>query len=176
MSAHVCLRGIYNRTSQRFVRYQLRLLALQWSRQGHSNQWRTFSSGPPHGQQDLQQCRPESADALTKANQGKTFKELFESSKFARMVDPVGREVEGVVMAETAEHLYIDFGFKFHGVVNKPTGNEGLLSKGSRVVVLVNDLEVTEHFQGASRHASLLEADIELRGYLDNEDNYHALT
>lgn len=91
------------------------------------------------------------------------------------MVDPVGQEVEGEVIAVTEEHLYIDFGFKFHGVVDKPTGNGNKLSKGSRVVVLVNDLEVTEHFQGASKHTSLLEADVKLRGYHDYNDTYHEL-
>lgn len=166
------LRSIY-RTGLRLGRYQPRLSPLQRSRPRGFNQSRAFSIEVAYGQPNLQQHH--SNVSQSKTNQGKTFKELFESSKFARMVDPVGREVEGEVIAVTEEHLYIDFGFKFHGVVDKPTGNENLLSKGSRVVVLVNDLEVTEHFQGASKHTSLLEADIELKGYLDDKDTYHAL-
>lgn len=175
MSASPSLRSIY-RTGLRFGRYRQGLSPLQRSRPRYVNQFRAFSSELAPGQPNLQQHHPESANVpQSKTKQGKTFKELFETSKFARMVDPVGREVEGEVIAVTEEHLYIDFGFKFHGVVDKPTGNENLLSKGSRVVVLVNDLEVTEHFQGASKHTSLLEADIELKGYLDHKDAYHAL-
>ena len=82
------------------------------------------------------------------------------------MVDPVGKIVEGEVIAVTAEHLYIDFGFKFHGVVNKPQASPEEYTKGTRVAVLVKDLEVTEHFLGSSRHTSMLEADIELKGKL----------
>ena len=175
MSLPAGLRGVYFRTGWRFGRYQPRLSGLRWSSQRYANQSRTLSSGSAHDLSDLQQHNPESANIPSEVKQGKTFKELFESSKFARMVDPVGREVEGEVIAVTAEHLYIDFGFKFHGVVDKPTGNGDKLSKGSRVVVLVNDLEVTEHFQGASKHASLLEADIELKGYLDRDNTYRKL-
>ena len=95
-----------------------------------------------------------------------SFKSLLENSKFVEMVDPVGKIVEGEVIAVTAEHLYIDFGFKFHGVVDKPKASPEEYTKGTRVAVLVKDLEVTEHFLGSSRHTSMLEADIELKGKL----------
>ena len=167
--------GICSGISWRLGRYRPGLSSLHWINQRYPNQARRFSNSPAHNQPDLQPQQPKSAEVSSEVKQKKTFKELFESSKFAKMVDPVGQEVEGEVIAVTEEHLYIDFGFKFHGVVDKPSGKGKRLSKGSRVVVLVNDLEVTEHFQGASKHASLLEADIELKGYLDSNDTYHEL-
>ena len=94
---------------------------------------------------------------------GRSFKTLLENSKFVEMVDPVGKVVEGEVIAVTSEHLYIDFGFKFHGVVNRPQHSQKEYKKGTKVAVLVKDLEVTEHFLGSSRHTSMLEADIELK-------------
>ena len=71
--------------------------------------------------------------------------------------------MEGKIIAKTKDHLYVDFGCKFHGVVKRPKPkSEPWLIDGSRVRVLVKDLEITGHFQGASKHRSMLEADIKL--------------
>ena len=96
-----------------------------------------------------------------------SFRELFERSKFAAIVDPVGQEVEGEVLAMVGEKMYVDFGCKFHAVVPVPDQAEsGSYEKGSRVVVRVLDLEMTDHFIGDHRDTSLLEAEAELVGKL----------
>lgn len=98
-----------------------------------------------------------------------TFAELFRKSYFSRIVDPVGKKVKGRVVAIVDGNLYIDFGSKFHGVVPIPKENSEMFHKGSRVTILVRDLELTSHFLGDSKHTSLLEADIKLVGLTSTE-------
>ncbi len=96
-----------------------------------------------------------------------SFASLFESSKFARILNPVGKKVEGEVMAVIGDKLYIDFGCKFHAVVRLPEENADSFVEGTKVVVLVKDLEMSMHPLGSSKDLSLLEAEAELCGLAD---------
>ena len=93
-----------------------------------------------------------------------TFAEIFKRSKFVSILDPVNQKVEGVVLAVVNKNLYVDFGCKFHAVVPIPKVNEDSYRKGTRVVIRVLDLEMTNHFIGDGRDISLLEAEAELVG------------
>ena len=94
-----------------------------------------------------------------------TFSDLFQRSKFATMLDPANQKVEGKVLAVVNNNMYVDFGFKFHAVVPVPKDGDGY-AKGTRVVVRVVDLEMTNHFIGDHRDISLLEAEAEFIGKL----------
>ena len=78
----------------------------------------------------------------------------------------MGKEVEGEVVAVTGEDAYVDFGFKFHAVVTVPAAAERReeYRRGARVLVRVEDLEMTDHFIGDSRDITLLEAAADLVG------------
>ena len=95
-----------------------------------------------------------------------TFEQLFKASKFVDMLDPVGKIVDGKIIAVDGPNLYVDFGGKFHGVAIKPYKFSERYSKGARVKVLINDLEVGMHFLGSNTDTSLLEASIEIVGLL----------
>lgn len=109
-----------------------------------------FSSGVEHDQTSHQ-----------------SFASLFESSKFARILNPVDKKVEGEVMAVIGDKLYIDFGCKFHAVVRRPEENAESFVEGAKVVVLVKDLEMSMHPLGSSKDLSLLEAEAKLCGLAD---------
>lgn len=91
-----------------------------------------------------------------------SFASLFESSQFARIENPVGKKVEAEVIAVVGDKLYVDFGCKFHAVVERPKENKGEFFEGLKVVVLVKDLEMSMHPLGSSKDLSLLEAEVEL--------------
>jgi small subunit ribosomal protein S28 len=93
-----------------------------------------------------------------------TFRDLFQRSKYASILDPVNQNVEGEVLAVVGGNMYVDFGCKFHAVVPVPTspGDGTRYEEGSKVVVRVLDLEMTDHFVGDNRDTSLLEAEAEL--------------
>ena len=95
-----------------------------------------------------------------------TFEELFETSKFVDILDPVGKFVDGKIIAVDGPNLYIDFGGKFHGIAIKPHKFSDRYIKGARVKVLIKDLEVSMHFLGSNTDTSLLEASIEIVGLL----------
>jgi len=97
-------------------------------------------------------------------NKERTFKDLFKTSKFVGMVNPVGKIVDGRIIATVDDKLYVDFGGKFHGVVDRPTDSADRYVKGAKVDVLINDLEIGMHFLGSNKDTSLLEASIELVG------------
>lgn len=96
----------------------------------------------------------------------RTFEELLENSRLLTSCgnSPVNQRVIGEVIAVVGNDLYIDFGGKFHGVVPRPAAEQDgqYYVKGTPVEVIVKDLEITEHFLGACRNTSLLEADISL--------------
>lgn len=94
------------------------------------------------------------------------FEDLFKASKFVDMLDPVGKIVDGRIIAVDGPNLYIDFGSKFHGVAIRPHRFSERYVKGTRVKVLIKDLEVSMHFLGSNSDTSLLEASIEIVGLL----------
>ena len=93
-----------------------------------------------------------------------TFKHLLDNSQFVRSVDPVGQLADGEIIAVSKANIYVDFGSKFHGVVPLPKENSDRYVEGAKVTVLIKDLEMTDHFLGAKKHISLLEAETELIG------------
>lgn len=99
-------------------------------------------------------------------NEQQTFEDLFKASKFVDMLDPVGKIVDGKIIAVDGPNLYIDFGCKFHGVAIRPHRFSERYIKGARVKVLIKDLEVGMHFLGSNTDTSLLEASIEIVGLL----------
>lgn len=88
-----------------------------------------------------------------------TFQYLFENSQFVKAADLAEREVEGEVIAVVGEKVYVDFGCKFHAVVTCPEGARDRCSPGVKVVIMLQDLEVTKHFIGDTKHNSRLEAE-----------------
>lgn len=97
-------------------------------------------------------------------NNKETFQDLFEASKFVNMVDPVGKIVDGRIIAVDGDKLYVDFGGKFHGVVERPKVKANKYIKGVKVKVLIKDMEIGMHFLGSNKDTSLLEAGIDLVG------------
>lgn len=93
---------------------------------------------------------------------GETFSEIFKRSKFATVLDPINQKVEGKILAVVDDNMYVDFGCKFHAVVPVPKAKADSYGKGTRVIVRVLDLEMTNHFIGDHRDISLLEAEAEL--------------
>jgi small subunit ribosomal protein S28 len=81
----------------------------------------------------------------------------------------VGHKVVGEIIAEVDGDLYVDFGGKFHGVVPKPHKDGDRYTKGVKVNIIINDLEMTHHFLGKSCDTTLLEADIDLIGIKDEQ-------
>ena len=97
----------------------------------------------------------------------KTFPELFKRSKFVTAYNPVGKKVEGVVLAVVDDNLYVDFGCKFHAVVPVPSQKLSSYRRNTRVIVRILDLEMTDHFIGDGTDLTLLEAEAELVGLAD---------
>ena len=118
-----------------------------------------------NAQISLNQTQPSLINKST--NGEENFETLFENSQFARVMNPIGKRVQGEVFAVVGENLYVDFGCKFHAVVKAPDEERESYHKGTTVVLLVKSLELTDHFLGDSKHTSLLEAEAELIGLLN---------
>ncbi|XP_065907860.1 small ribosomal subunit protein bS1m-like [Dysidea avara] len=142
----------------RLVNPNSRTVCVKWSR--HIASTKTLSS-----EQEIPN-NSQTANNSTNdiASKEKTFKDMFEASKFVNMIDPVGKIVDGKIIAVDGNKLYIDFGGKFHGVVERPVKKASGYIKGVKVNVLIKDLEIGMHFLGSNRDTSLLEASIELVG------------
>lgn len=93
--------------------------------------------------------------------QSESFQHLFENSQFVKALNPVGKEVEAEVLAVVEDKLYVDFGCKFHAVVTCPDTVRKSVCRGTKLIIVVRDLEVTQAFIGGSKHDSLLEATAE---------------
>lgn len=100
----------------------------------------------------------------TSTPEEESFKQLFDNSQFVKSIDPVGKIAEGEILTVTGEKIYVDFGSKFHAVVDMPKKSRECYVEGAKVIILVKNLEMTGHFLGAKRHISLLEAEAELVG------------
>ena len=120
--------------------------------------WRAIS-------EDLKSKQQQNSNDVAPHQNGETFADLFRNSNFVRVGNPVGKEVEGEIIAVEEDNLYVDFGSKFHAVVPLPAKSlKEEYRRGTKVRVLVRDLELTGHFLGQSKHLSLLEAEAELVG------------
>ncbi len=90
-----------------------------------------------------------------------TFQYLFEKSQFVQALDPIENDVKAEVIAMVEDKLYVDFGCKFHAVVpcRGPPENYHV---GKKVIITVQDLEMSNHFIGDPKDKSLLEAEAKL--------------
>jgi len=109
--------------------------------------------------------QPFSAEKDIRTYKKGSFADLFRKSNFARTKNPANKEMEGVILSLNDDKMYVDFGAKFHGVVDLPKDSFGCYV-GARVVVLVEELEAVGHFIGDPKHNSLLEARVQLKRVL----------
>ncbi|EGI71132.1 PREDICTED: 28S ribosomal protein S28, mitochondrial-like [Acromyrmex echinatior] len=97
-----------------------------------------------------------------------TFVSLIRNSKFVDLGDPEGKVVTGEVYHVVGDDLYIDFGWKFHCVCQRPVKNGQYYVRGSKVRLRIKDLELSSKFLGAETDITLLEADCTLIGLISS--------
>ena len=103
-------------------------------------------------------------ETSTSAPKEESFSQLLRNSQFVESIDPVGKKAEGEILAISGDKIYVDFGSKFHAVVDMPELERERYMEGAKVIITVKNLEMTDHFLGAKKHISLLEAEAELVG------------
>lgn len=79
-----------------------------------------------------------------------------------KMGDPEGKIVKGEIIHVVNDDLYIDFGWKFYCVCPKPNRNPELYVRGTKVRLMIKDLELSTRFLGSDTDLTLLEADCKL--------------
>jgi small subunit ribosomal protein S28 len=100
-----------------------------------------------------------------------TFAKMFRQSKFVQLGGLKGRLLSGRIIDVVDDDLYVDFGGKFHAVVQRPqTKQRNQYTMGAVVSIRLQSWEMAARFLGASRHISLLEADAQLVGLLRRAD------
>ena len=100
-----------------------------------------------------------------------TFAKMFRQSKFVQLGGLKGRLLSGRIVDAVDDDLYVDFGGKFHAVVQRPQNKQrDQYTIGAVVSIRLQSWEMAARFLGASRHISLLEADAQLVGLLRKVD------
>ena len=80
--------------------------------------------------------------------------------------------VVGQVYHVVDDDLYIDFGFKFPCVCKKPRRSRTVYTRGTKVRLLIKDLEMSEKFLGFEKPMTIMEADCVLLGpYTEDSAN-----
>lgn len=104
-------------------------------------------------------------------NEPMTFAKMFRQSKFVQLGGLKGRLLSGRIVDVVDDDLYVDFGGKFHAVVQRPKSKQqDQYTIGAVVSIRLQTWEMAARFLGASRHISLLEADAQLVGLLKRAD------
>ena len=134
------LQNRWSRLSRNYLTNSSYTVCVKWSRNIASV---NLLKSPQETASDPRSDSTFNEDVVSKE---RTFKDLLEASKFVDMGNPVGKIVDGKIIANVGDKLYIDFGGKFHGVVEKPTEKADRYIKGARVNVLIKDLERTHHY------------------------------
>ncbi|KAI6658574.1 28S ribosomal protein S28, mitochondrial [Oopsacas minuta] len=90
------------------------------------------------------------------------FLEMLRESNWMKMGDPRKKKFRGIVINQVGNQVYVDYGYKFFGVFKVPDGMEpSQLKIGTKLLILVKELELTQHFLGEESMFSLLESEIE---------------
>ncbi|XP_072029440.1 small ribosomal subunit protein bS1m-like [Amphiura filiformis] len=95
------------------------------------------------------------------------FATMLRNSSHIHVGAVKGQLVVGKIFHVVDDDLYIDFGSKFHCVCKRPTENAEKYHRGAQVNIRLKDLEVSDHFIGATKEFSILEADADLVGAID---------
>ncbi|XP_033640985.1 28S ribosomal protein S28, mitochondrial-like [Asterias rubens] len=93
-----------------------------------------------------------------------SFATLLRNSTHVHIGSGKGQIVLGKIFHTVEDDLYIDFGGKFHCVCRRPEEDAEKFHRGVKVRLRLRDVELTDHFIGAARDLSLLEADADLLG------------
>ena len=97
-----------------------------------------------------------------------TFLEVLRDSNWMKMGDPRKKKVRGIVINQIGNQVYVDYGHKFYGVFKIPEGMEpSQFQTGTKLLVRVTELELTQHFMGEDYMFSLLESGIEFDSLAD---------
>ncbi|XP_070533362.1 small ribosomal subunit protein bS1m-like [Ptychodera flava] len=109
------------------------------------------------------------AEKLEPVKTQESFATMFRNSAHVHIGSGKDQLVIGKIYHVVDDDLYIDFGGKFHCVCKKPE-NDPLIHKyhkGTKVRLRLHDVELAQHFIGATHDITLLEADATLLGLLD---------
>jgi small subunit ribosomal protein S28 len=126
---------------------------------------------PPNDQSISLATLQNSSSSSSDQTKPMTFAKMFRQSKFVQLGGLKGRLLSGRIVDVVDDDLYVDFGGKFHAVVQRPqTKQRDQYMTGAVVSIRLQTWEMAARFLGASRHISLLEADAQLVGLLRRVD------
>jgi len=128
-------------------------------------------NAPPNDQSISSTTQTKSSSSSNNQNAPMTFAKMFRQSKFVQLGGLKGRLLSGRIVDVVDDDLYVDFGGKFHAVVQRPqTKQRDQYTIGAVVSIRLQAWEMAARFLGAARHISLLEADAQLVGLLRRAD------
>jgi len=126
---------------------------------------------PPNNQSISSKNLKSPSSSSNNQSEPMTFAKMFRQSKFVQLGGLKGRLLSGRIVDVVDDDLYVDFGGKFHAVVQRPqTKQRDQYTIGAVVSIRLQSWEMAARFLGASRHISLLEADAQLIGLLKRVD------